>query len=105
MRTLGLMGVAMSVVLAAGAGVSRGESPTAAAIRDYYGYAGRDVVVHERVGYPMPGVCRIVYEVRERRPVHVGQLILLGNERTRQNVIRRQLPQRPGQPLTNPKVG
>ena len=76
-----------------------------AAIRDYYGYTGRDVAVRERLVYPEPGVCLVKYEVEEpRKQARVGEIYIVGNEVTRQNVIMRQIPLYPGQLLTYPDL-
>ncbi|HKB38441.1 MAG TPA: outer membrane protein assembly factor BamA, partial [Gemmataceae bacterium] len=75
-----------------------------AAIRDYYGYTGRDVSVRERLVYPEPGLCLVKYEIEERRPARVGEIFVVGNEVTRQNVILRQVPLYPGQVLTFPDL-
>ena len=50
-----------------------------------------------------PGLVRCNYEVEERPPARVGQIFIVGNERTRQNVILRQLPLYPGQVLDLPR--
>ncbi len=75
-------------------------------IKDYEGYTGRmanvqPVPVFNR---DMPGVVQVNYEVDERPPCRVGQIFIVGNERTRQNVIMRQLPLYPGQLLTYPDL-
>lgn len=75
-------------------------------IKDYIGYTGRlahvqAVPVFNR---DMPGVVQVNYEVDERPPARVGQIFIVGNERTRQNVIMRQLPLYPGQLLTYPDL-
>ncbi len=73
-------------------------------MKDYVGYTGRDDVIQQAVYYPAdrPGEVVINYEVQERPPARVGQVIVVGNEVTRQNVILRQVPLYPGQPLTYP---
>lgn len=51
-----------------------------------------------------PGLVRLQYEVAERQPARVGQIIIVGNERTKQNVILRQVPLYSGQVLTYPDI-
>jgi outer membrane protein assembly complex protein YaeT len=63
------------------------------AIKDWYGKQGQDVRV---VTTPIfsrddPGVVTVHYEIEEKQPARVGQIIIYGNDRTRQNVILRQL--------------
>jgi len=74
--------------------------------QDYIGYTGRNAIVQMRQVYSedTPGVVDIVYNVDERPPARVGQIIIVGNERTKQNVILRQLPLYPGQLLTYPDL-
>src|SRR5262249_43322311 len=74
------------------------------ALKDYYGWTGRSATVKEELFYPDPGVCLIKYEVQERPPARVGQIFIVGNEVTRQNVILRQVPLYPGQVLTYPDL-
>jgi outer membrane protein insertion porin family len=47
---------------------------------------------------------QVNYEVEEKPPARVGQIYIVGNDRTRQNVILRQLPLYPGQILTYPDL-
>jgi outer membrane protein assembly factor BamA len=51
-----------------------------------------------------PGPGRLTYEVTEREPVRVGQIIIVGNERTKQDVILRQIPLYPGQVFHYPDL-
>src|SRR5262249_40745105 len=74
------------------------------AIKDFYGMTGRNPTVHEELFYPESGVCLVRYDVMERPPARVGQIIIVGNEHTRENVIRRQIPLYPGQILTYPDL-
>jgi outer membrane protein insertion porin family len=74
------------------------------AIKDYYGWTGRSATVKEELYYPDPGVCLVKYEVQEKPPARVGQVFIVGNEVTRQNVILRQVPLYPGQILTYPDL-
>ncbi|MBY0523453.1 MAG: outer membrane protein assembly factor BamA [Gemmataceae bacterium] len=76
--------------------------------KDYYGYGGRDVIVKEELSWPKqgdaPGEVGVHYEITERQPATVGQIFVVGNDVTRQNVILRQVPLYPGQVLTYPDI-
>lgn len=74
------------------------------AIQAIYGYGGYGVSVHEQDYYPAPGQVAVHYEVQERPPARVKEVLIVGNEWTRDNVIRRQVPLYPGQLLTYPKL-
>ena len=75
-------------------------------IEDYIGYMGREARVNPQPVYVQeaPGLVRLQYEVSERQPARVGQVLVVGNERTKQNVILRQVPLYPGQVLTYPDL-
>ncbi|MHB1425456.1 MAG: outer membrane protein assembly factor BamA [Gemmataceae bacterium] len=75
-------------------------------ITDSLGYNGQDVRVEATpVWLPdTPGVCNIRYEVIEKPPARVGQVFIVGNTRTKDNVILRQVPLFPGQILTFPDL-
>lgn len=73
-------------------------------IQDYYGYAGYNPAIKPELYYPEPGVCMVNYEIQERPPSKVGQIFVVGNDVTRQNVILRQVPLYPGQTLTYPDL-
>ena len=77
-----------------------------ARIRDYIGYKGVQAKVFaEPVLIPeKPGFVRVDYQVQEQGASRVGRVIIIGNERTNQNVILRQLPLYPGQVLTYPDL-
>jgi outer membrane protein assembly complex protein YaeT len=77
-----------------------------ARIKDYIGYMGRDVRTQAVPVFTrdVPGLMEVRYEVEERAPAYVGQIFIIGNERTRQNVILRQVPLYPGQLLTYPDL-
>src|SRR5262249_7915992 len=77
-----------------------------ARIRDYLGMTGRDARVQEIPVFSadVPGLVTMHYEVDERTPVRVGNIFIIGNERTRDNVILRQVPLFPGQVLTYPDL-
>jgi outer membrane protein assembly complex protein YaeT len=74
------------------------------AIKDYYGWAGYPAVVKKELFFPQPGLCLVRYDVQERPQARVGQILVVGNDVTRENVIRRQVPLYPGQPLAYPQV-
>jgi outer membrane protein assembly complex protein YaeT len=78
------------------------------AIEDFYGRTGRDAHVRTNVFHPVetPGVCQVVYQVEERPPIRVGEIYIVGNEVTRQNVILRQFPNGllPGQIMSIPDL-
>lgn len=76
-------------------------------IKDYYGLTGRDVRVRAEVFHPAekPGLCQVQYIVEERPPIRVGTIYIVGNDVTRENVIRRQLEGiEPGQILPIPNL-
>lgn len=72
----------------------------------FMGFHGQDAQVSATPVWVdgMPGVCNVQYEVVERAPARVGQVFVLGNTRTRDNVILRQVPLFPGQILTYPDI-
>jgi outer membrane protein insertion porin family len=75
-------------------------------IKDYLGNTGREVRAQAVPFYDKntPGVCTVQYEVIERPPAKVGQFFIVGNERTKDHVILRQVPLFPGQVLTYPDL-
>jgi outer membrane protein insertion porin family len=73
-------------------------------IQTVYGYGGYGISVKETNYTPAPGQVAVHYEVQERPPARVGQIIIIGNGVTRDNVIRRQIPLEPGQILTFPDL-
>jgi outer membrane protein assembly complex protein YaeT len=75
-------------------------------IKNYYGYMGEPAKVEAIPVWSRdtPGVCQVQYQVEERPPDRVGNIYIVGNERTRQNVILRQVPLYPGQLLTYPDL-
>jgi outer membrane protein assembly factor BamA len=75
-----------------------------ATIKDAYGNRGYGVSTREQDFYTGPGQMVVHYDVVERPPARVGQIIVTGNEVTRQNVILRQVPLFPGQVLTYPDL-
>jgi outer membrane protein assembly complex protein YaeT len=78
-----------------------------AVIKNFYGYDGRDASVKEDLTWTpngTPGEVAVHYEIIERPPATVGQIIIIGNNVTRENVIRRQLAVYPGQVLSFPDL-
>jgi outer membrane protein assembly complex protein YaeT len=73
-------------------------------LRALYGNTGRMVAPREQVFQTGPGEVAVQYELQERPPATVGQVIVIGNDVTRENVIRRQVPLYPGQILTFPDI-
>jgi outer membrane protein insertion porin family len=73
-------------------------------IKDFYGYHGQAVAIRKQVFKAGPGEVTITYQITEQQPAVVGQVIIQGNEVTRDNVIRRQIPLYPGQILTYPDL-
>ncbi|HEY7330086.1 MAG TPA: outer membrane protein assembly factor BamA [Gemmataceae bacterium] len=75
-------------------------------LTDYLGASGLDARVEAIPVWisDVPGVCNVRYEVVERPPARVGQVFIIGNDRTRDNVILRQVPLFPGQVLTFPDL-
>ncbi len=53
---------------------------------------------------PSEGVIDIVYRITEDQPVRIGRVILRGNERTKDYVIRRELLVKPGDPYNYEKI-
>jgi outer membrane protein assembly complex protein YaeT len=75
-------------------------------MKDWIGYKGQEASIQPVVYYPpdQPGQVLVQYAVHERPPARVGQILIAGNEVTRQNVILRQVPLYPGQILTYPDL-
>ncbi len=76
-------------------------------IKTLYGNSGRDVGVQERLIWMpngTPGEVTVNYEVIERPPFTVGEVQIIGNTTTKDNVIRRVLGIYPGQVLTYPDL-
>lgn len=73
-------------------------------IKALYGNTGRLVAPREQVYETSPGEVSVRYEYQERPPVRVGEVKIIGNDVTRENVIRRQVPLFPGQVLTYPDI-
>lgn len=73
-------------------------------IRDYYGVRGRPVTVRESLHQSGDSKVHVVYQIEEKEPVRVGDIKVIGNTVTRDNVIRRQLNLYPGQILSFPDL-
>jgi outer membrane protein insertion porin family len=78
-------------------------------ITDLYGYRGYPTFVREERVYPTdraaaPGVVTVKYEVIERKPFRVGEIKIVGNDVTKEKVIRRMLNFYPGQTLAYPEL-
>jgi len=69
-----------------------------------YGVNGRKVPVRENIICTGPGEVTVQYEVIEAPPVRAGPISIIGNTRTRDNVILRQLGIFPGQVLSFPDI-
>ncbi|MFL5342171.1 MAG: outer membrane protein assembly factor BamA [Gemmataceae bacterium] len=69
-----------------------------------YGFSGRRVPVRENVIYNGPGEVTVQYEVTEAQPVRAADIHIIGNTRTRDNIILRQLGIFPGQILSWPDL-
>ncbi len=75
-------------------------------IADYYGYTGREARVRQ-IPAPdpeNPGVVNVTYEVEERGVSYIKNIVITGNERTQDRIIRRQLNLFPGQILSYPEL-
>ena len=73
-------------------------------LKNYIGVVGIQANVQDRVVFTGPGQCAVHYEVQEKPPARVGQIFVVGNTTTRQNVILRQVPLYPGQLLSYPAI-
>ncbi len=75
-------------------------------ITNYVEYTGRKARVEPDVVYSQdgPGLVRVNYEVKEEPVARVGQIFIVGNTRTRMEVILRQVGLYPGQVLTYPDL-
>jgi outer membrane protein assembly complex protein YaeT len=73
---------------------------------DYYGLTGRNAKVGPNIifDHNEAGVVRVNYEVEEAPVAHVGTIHVDGNDRTKMEVILRQIPLYPGQILTYPDL-
>ncbi len=75
-------------------------------LTDFGGWRGHQLAVNKEI-YTVPdepGVVRVQYEVKERPPAKVGQVFIVGNDVTKDSVIRRVLGFYPGQTLRYPEL-
>lgn len=99
----------MSTIVQAKAGEwysDRVVSADIASLQAYRGWRGHQTLVEKRL-YTVPeepGVVRVQYEVREQPPAKVGRVIIIGNDVTKDRVIRRVLGLLPGQTLRYPEL-
>jgi outer membrane protein insertion porin family len=75
-------------------------------MKDFIGFLGREAKAEPQVVFQKdtPGVVVVNYQVEEKLPARVGQVFIVGNTRTRQNIILRQVQLYPGQPLEYPAM-
>jgi outer membrane protein insertion porin family len=78
-------------------------------ITDLYGYRGYQTVVDKKLVFADkttdPGVVRVQYQITERKPAKVGEIIVVGNDVTKYRVVVRQLRDiYPGQTLSYPAL-
>ncbi len=74
-------------------------------ITDQYGTRGyADARVNPRLEDSGNGAVRVVLDVTEGRPYKIGQISIEGNDKTKDYVIRRELPLEPGQPFDTNKT-
>lgn len=74
-------------------------------ITDQYGARGyAEARVTPRLDDAGNGSVRVVLDVEEGRPYKVGQVHIEGNDKTKDHVIRRELPLEPGQPYDTTKT-
>lgn len=74
------------------------------AIQDKYGMLGQRVAVHDKFVATGKGTVAVQYQVMEQGPARINNIIIQGNERTRENVILRVLGLYEGQVLSWPQV-
>src|SRR5205085_10861259 len=70
------------------------------------GEGGVDARVQAIPYFPkdQPGFVKVQYEIDEKKPARVGQIFVIGNDRTKMNVILRQVGLYPGQVLSYPEI-
>jgi outer membrane protein assembly factor BamA len=73
-------------------------------LKDFRGYRGVEATVRPELTFKPNGEVDVRYEMIERQPARVGQIIIIGNQTTRQNIILRQIPLYPGDVLTYPDL-
>lgn len=75
-----------------------------AVLRDMYGYRGINVTMRNHHTEMDSGLVLVHYELQERPPARVGEIKIIGNTVTRQDVILNQLEIFPGQILSYPDL-
>ncbi len=75
-------------------------------MKNLVGYKGYNANVQQEIVWDNqhPGECSLIYNVHENGPARVKEIKIIGNDVTRENVIRRQLLVYPGQVLTYPDL-
>jgi outer membrane protein insertion porin family len=75
-------------------------------IKNYYGDEGRLTKVTPIPIFDdkTPGLVTVQYEIEEKPPAKVGQILIVGNTRTKQTVILDELTIFPGQVLSYPEI-
>jgi outer membrane protein assembly factor BamA len=75
-------------------------------LKDAYGWRGQEAVIQDRVTIDpqKPGFVLVNYEITEKPPARVGQVIIIGNTVTQDRVIRHEIGLFPGQVLTYPEL-
>jgi outer membrane protein assembly complex protein YaeT len=75
-------------------------------LKDAYGWRGMDPAIQDQVivDHEKPGFVQVRYDVIEKPPARVGQVIIVGNEVTKDSVIRHEINLYPGQILTYPEL-
>jgi outer membrane protein assembly factor BamA len=73
-------------------------------LTDFFGWRAEKVMVKKELYFPEPGLVRVVYEVEEMQKAKVGNVIIVGNDVTKDNVIRRVIQVYPGQDLRYPEL-
>jgi outer membrane protein insertion porin family len=64
---------------------------------DFTRWRANKAMVKRELYFPEPGISRVVYEVEEKPLAKVGQIIIQGNDRTKDEVIRKAIVLYPGQ--------
>ena len=76
-------------------------------IRDYYGsrgYVDTSVRSIKETVPGKPGRMAITYEVREGELVYIRNIVIRGNNKTKDKVIRREVPVSPGEIMDEPRI-
>jgi outer membrane protein insertion porin family len=73
-------------------------------LRDFYGFKGRPVTVRESYHYVGEGEVNVHYQIEEKEPQRVKEVLIYNNGVTKDSVIRRQVGIYPGQILSFPDL-